>query len=73
MKIKQAYISDKNFENLKGINASALINKLLEDYFENERGRTEEELLQELQIKKIELDALKKIGDAKNGHIQIRE
>jgi hypothetical protein len=35
MKIKQIYISDENFDKLKGINASKLINDMLDDHFKN--------------------------------------
>jgi len=34
MKIKQVYISDENFNELKNVNASALVNELLTKHFE---------------------------------------
>jgi len=68
MKIKQLYISDENFENLKGINASALVNELLNNYFKTLIPKSEEELLKEIKVKKIELEAMKKIEEVENGY-----
>jgi len=42
-------------------NASALIERLLSQHFEMTRKRSPEEIRQEIAIKKIELDAMKKI------------
>jgi glutaredoxin 2 len=55
MKIKQVYISDENFERLKEINASNLINNLLTDYFKT-TGSSKEDLIKkkEQMMKEIE-------------------
>ena len=67
MKIKQVYISDENFEELKNINASALVNELLNIHFKTLIPKSKKALLDELKIRKIELDAIKKIGAIQNG------
>ena len=61
MKVKQVYISDENFESLKSLNASALVNELLNNHFKTLIPKSKEELLEELRIKKIELEAIEKI------------
>jgi len=61
------YATDDVRESLKLIkNRSELINKLLIEHFNSLITKTEEELLEELRIKKIELEALKKIENGSN-------
>lgn len=70
------YAQDEIRENLKSIsNRSELINQLLRDHFKRTSIETlpldeqEKVLLKELQIKKIEIEALKKIEEVENGNV----
>ena len=70
MKIKQVYISDDNFNALKDINASALVNKLLTNHFGNAdtNKMTFEEKQKEIAILEAKIEAKKKIEAIQNGN-----
>ncbi len=65
MKQKMIYITDENFEALKEINASALINEMLNDYFKMKKEKTKdpEVLKKEIEILKIQIEAENKIKE----------
>ena len=65
MKVKQVYISDENFSNLIGINASALVNELLSNYFAKEKDKIKDPkvLEKEIKILEVEVEAEKKIKE----------
>jgi len=66
--IKSITLNVDIIEKLKEVkNASALINKLLDDYFKIESYQTEEELQKRLNIIEIEEKAKKEIEEIKHG------
>ena len=55
MKIKQVYISDENFQRLSGINASALVNELLNEHFRKSEAKAMTPEERDLEIKRMEI------------------
>jgi predicted aspartyl protease len=68
MKIKQVYISDENFEKLIGINASALVNELLQEHFQSTeiKTMTPEQRAQRIAVLEIEIEAERKVRELEN-------
>jgi hypothetical protein len=57
MKTKQVYISDVNYDLLKNLNASSLVNELLNEHFRTKQLNSKEDLLKAKE--EAELNALK--------------
>ena len=70
MKIKQVYISDENFERLIGINASALVNELLNGHFDKQDTKklSPEERAREIALLEVKVESAKKIEAIQNGN-----
>ena len=70
MKQKMLYLSDENFDKLKGINASALVNELLNEHFQRSDVKTMTPEQRAFRIKEleIELEAVNKLEALKNAN-----
>ena len=67
---RHIYIYQDVEDNLKNVeNVSQLVNELLREYFKTKsiKSLSKEELERTLKIKKIELEALKKMEEVENG------
>lgn len=67
MKQKMIYISDENFDKLKGENASALINDMITRHFQevNHKSMTYEQKIQRIKELELKLEFEKKLEELK--------
>ena len=66
MKQKMIYISDEMFEALKKENASALVERLCQEYFKKAdlKNMTPEQRAERIKVLEIEIEAEKKLREA---------